>query len=137
MVKKDTQRSFTKKQKEYMFEIQEKKCKICQRYFSLNLLEACHKKEYARGGKTQVENGFLACPTCHTAFDKGLNLKIPTKRIDKSIKKDIKTKNVKGIGKNNPIKKSKKFYIKKIKKHSKKINKNPIKNNKIPKSFGF
>lgn len=103
MVKKDKKRAFTYTQKMYMLEVQKGKCAVCGKKLDPTTMQAGHKKDHAKGGKTAVENGFLAHMDCHFKLDKGI-LK-NKKKVKKSTPKKIKNSdNFAGIGKNNPIK---------------------------------
>lgn len=118
MVKKDKKRTFDKEQREFLYKIQNKKCNICKKYFPLSILEGAHSKPHSAGGKTQVENGFLCCPNCHSVADKK-KIKVVLE-LPKSKKPKTKTTKSK---KQDPL-----FGIGKS---------DPTKSKKIPKSFGF
>ena len=62
-------RPSTKLIKEILYQLYGKRCFVCERKF--NKLEAHHIIEFAKGGKTDLENIGLICPNCHRILHNG------------------------------------------------------------------
>ncbi len=58
-------RAFSERQQKQAYENQGKKCARCHKYFSLKELDGHHKKAFADGGETTVENCVMLCKNCH------------------------------------------------------------------------
>lgn len=62
---KDSQRSFDEAQKQVIFRRDKGVCQKCGQKCEWNGWEADHIIPWSRGGKTEVENGQVLCPTCN------------------------------------------------------------------------
>lgn len=59
-------RAFSEKQQKQAYEKQNKMCGRCGKVFGLKDLEGHHKKAFADGGETIIENCIMLCKNCHT-----------------------------------------------------------------------
>ena len=66
-------RGFTEAQKRELWNKQKGKCKGCDEKFTVDDMHAHHKKSWAKGGKTIIENGELRCEPCHTDYHSKTN----------------------------------------------------------------
>lgn len=62
---KDAQRLFDESQRQVIYRRGNGKCKICGKECEWNNWEADHIIPWDRGGKTEVDNGQILCPTCN------------------------------------------------------------------------
>ena len=63
---KDPKRSFDEAQRQVIFRRDKGVCKICGRACEWNDWEADHILPWSRGGKTEIENGQVLCPSCNS-----------------------------------------------------------------------
>jgi transcription elongation factor Elf1 len=64
--KRDSRRNFTKSQQKKIFDKQkDHRCAICGEKLELSSTHYHHKKPWAKGGKTTVQNGIAVCANCH------------------------------------------------------------------------
>ncbi len=62
---KDSQRSFDEAQRQVIYRRDGGKCQMCGRQCDWNDWEADHINPWSKGGKTEIENGQVLCPTCN------------------------------------------------------------------------
>ena len=62
---KDPRRSFDDAQRQVIYRRGEGICRICGKHCEWNNWEADHIIPWSRGGKTEIENGQVLCPTCN------------------------------------------------------------------------
>lgn len=58
-------RAFSESDKRKLYEKQEGICKICNKHFEINEMEADHITPWHEGGKTIIENGQMLCRECN------------------------------------------------------------------------
>lgn len=63
---KDSQRSFDEAQRQVIYRRDKGICQICGKKCEWNDWEADHKNPWRKGGKTEIENGQVLCPTCNS-----------------------------------------------------------------------
>jgi len=73
-------RVFSEKQQNQAYKEQNGKCAICGKKFEIKELEAHHKKAFADGGETVIDNCQLLCKDCHSELTAKMNQKIKKKK---------------------------------------------------------
>lgn len=63
---KDPKRNFDEAQRQVIFRRDKGICKVCGRQCEWNDWEADHIIPWSKGGKTEVENGQVLCPSCNS-----------------------------------------------------------------------
>ena len=63
---KDSKRSFDEAQRQVIYRRGNGICKICGAHCEWNHWEADHIVPWSKGGKTEIENGQVLCPTCNS-----------------------------------------------------------------------
>ena len=66
-------RAFPEKIKQLVYERQKGQCQRCKKKFDYNQMEGDHKKQWADGGKTILENCLMLCRNCHKAVKMTVN----------------------------------------------------------------
>ena len=61
-------RAFSDRQQKQAYDHQKGKCARCGRAFDLKELEGHHKKAFADGGETTIENCLMLCKNCHIDY---------------------------------------------------------------------
>ncbi len=61
-------RAFSDRQQKQAYDHQKGKCARCGRAFALKELEGHHKKAFADGGETIIENCLMLCKNCHIDY---------------------------------------------------------------------
>ncbi len=61
-------RAFSDRQQKQAYDHQKGKCARCGRAFALKELEGHHKKAFADGGETTIENCLMLCKNCHIDY---------------------------------------------------------------------
>jgi 5-methylcytosine-specific restriction endonuclease McrA len=64
--KRDSKRSFTKVEKNEIFDRQNGKCAKCHKPLKLAYTHFHHKKAWSENGKTNINNGIALCANCHS-----------------------------------------------------------------------
>ena len=81
---KDKRRTFTQTQRKEILHRQDMKCAKCKGKLDPRDIEYDHKKSWASGGKTEIDNGRALCGSCHN--------KLTHKKILNKVDKPKKTK---------------------------------------------
>ena len=63
---KDSQRSFDEAQRQVIYRRDNGICQECGKHCDWNDWEADHIVPWSKGGKTEIENGQVLCPTCNS-----------------------------------------------------------------------
>ena len=63
---KDPKRNFDEVQKQVIYRRDNGNCQKCGKHCEWGNWEADHKKAWSKGGKTEVENGQVLCPSCNS-----------------------------------------------------------------------
>lgn len=63
---KDSQRSFDEAQRQVIYRRDKGICQMCGKKCEWNDWEADHKNPWRKGGKTEIENGQVLCPSCNS-----------------------------------------------------------------------
>ena len=63
---KDSQRSFDEAQRQVIYRRDNGICQDCGKHCDWNDWEADHIVPWSKGGKTEIENGQVLCPTCNS-----------------------------------------------------------------------
>ncbi len=61
-------RAFSERQQKQAYENQGKRCARCHKPFPLKELDGHHKKAFADGGETTIENCLMLCKDCHIDY---------------------------------------------------------------------
>lgn len=61
-------RAFSERQQKQAYENQGKRCARCHKPFPLQELDGHHKKAFADGGETTIENCLMLCKDCHIDY---------------------------------------------------------------------
>ena len=61
-------RAFSDRQQKQAYERQKGKCARCHKPFALKEMEGHHKKAFADGGETTIENCIMLCKDCHIDY---------------------------------------------------------------------
>ena len=86
---KDSRRSFTKTQKNEIWERQNGRCAKCPKKLDTRTVEYDHIKPWADKGKTILENGEALCANCHKLKSHSDKLKKFNKKKKQSAEKNI------------------------------------------------
>ncbi len=63
---KDSKRNFDEAQRQEIYRRDNGMCKICGKKREWNDWEANHIIPWSKGGKTEIENGQVLCPSCNS-----------------------------------------------------------------------
>lgn len=63
---KDSKRNFDESQRQVIYRKDKGVCQICGKECDWNDWEADHIVPWSKGGKTEIENGQVLCPTCNS-----------------------------------------------------------------------
>ena len=63
---KDSKRNFDESQRQVIYRKDKGICQICGKECDWNDWEADHIVPWSKGGKTEIENGQVLCPTCNS-----------------------------------------------------------------------
>ena len=63
---KDRKRNFDEAQRQVIFRRDKGVCKLCGKQCEWEAWEADHIVPWSKGGKTEVENGQVLCPSCNS-----------------------------------------------------------------------
>lgn len=64
---KDSKRNFDEAQRQVIYRRDNGICRVCGKKCEWNDWEADHIKPWSKGGKTEIENGQVLCPTCNSS----------------------------------------------------------------------
>lgn len=61
----DKKRRFTESEREYIWNLNKRKCALCEKTISLNEMDADHINRWVDGGKTELNNARCLCYSCN------------------------------------------------------------------------